>query len=391
MQTKVILDNKIPYGNGILVSAENKKNWLEVAVTPEALNAPESLWFCFRLKFKNRPKTQNKLRLVVKYFYNSLGGLPAEKINPVTREAKGNWQRLRDGKTVPLADGRTDAVWEAEIIADSMDFAFCFPYGVKDVDGLVKKSKGYFKKDIIGVSPEGRDLVRISNNSGDEHTKLPGLFLVARQHSGETSGSWALHGFLERLSASNVKSVTVWCLPLTNIDGIEKGYYGKDNFPIDINRAWGAPPMRYENLVFQRDIERWAGRSRPLLAMDFHSPGGSESDGVYCFLPKNSKGTADKISLEWSEKFEKSLPARFAAGEFGKVANYASRWDEPCLSYYKFMRKFYKIPSLSFEFPYSRSREKILEINDYLAIGAAMADAVLKTLKPGKIKSNQQL
>ncbi|MEI8246194.1 MAG: hypothetical protein WCI51_10210 [Lentisphaerota bacterium] len=35
----------------------------------------------------------------------------------------------------------------------------------------------------------------------------------------------------------------------------------------------------------------------------------------------------------------------------------------------------------SFEFPYSRSRDKILEINDNLAIGAAMADAVVKTLK----------
>ena len=71
MQTKVILDNKIPYGNGILVGVGNKKDWLEVAVTPEALNAPESLWFCFRLKFKNRPKTQNKLRLVVKYWHVS--------------------------------------------------------------------------------------------------------------------------------------------------------------------------------------------------------------------------------------------------------------------------------------------------------------------------------
>jgi hypothetical protein len=381
MQTNVIFDNKIPYGNGILVGVENKKKWLEVAVTPEALNAPESLWFCFRLKFKNRPETQNRLRLVVKYFYNSLGGLPAEKINPVTRIAKGDWQRLSAGKTVPLPDGRADAVWETDIIADSMDFAFCFPYGSQEVDGLVKKSKGYFKKDIIGVSPEGRDIVRLSNNYGDENAKLPGIYLVARQHSGETSGSWALHGFLARLAERKAQAMTVWCLPLTNIDGIEKGYYGKDNFPIDINRAWGAPPMRYENLVFQRDIERWAGRSRPLLALDFHSPCGCEADGVYCFIPKNGKGTADKISSEWSEHFEKSISADFASGEFGKVANYPSRWEEPCLSYYKFMNKFYKIPALSFEFPYSRSMENILEKRNYLEIGGSMADAVLDRLK----------
>ncbi|MFA6102154.1 MAG: M14 family zinc carboxypeptidase [Victivallaceae bacterium] len=381
MQTKVVLDNKIPYGNGILVGIENKKNWLEVAVTPEALNAPESLWFCFRLKFKNRPKTQNRLRLVIKYFYNSLGGLPAEKINPVTRIAKGDWQRLAAGKTVPLPDGRADAVWETNIIADSMDFAFCFPYGVPEMDEVVEKSKGYLKKDIIGISPEGRDIVRISNNYGDESAKKPGLYLVARQHSGETSGSWVLHGFLERLAESNTQNMTVWCLPLTNIDGVEKGYYGKDNFPTDINRAWGVPPMRYENLVFQRDIERWANRSQPLLALDFHSPGGSENEGVYCFLPKNDKETSDKMSSEWSERFKKSIPSEFTSDQFGKVANYASRWESPSFSYYKFMNRFYKIPALSFEFPYSRSRERILEIKNYLEIGAAMADTVLETLK----------
>lgn len=387
MQTKVTLDNKIPYGNGLLVGYENNANCIVVAVTPEALNAPESLWFCFRLKFSNRPKTQNKLKLVLKYFYNSLGGLPAEKINPVFRAVKGGWQRLPDGITVLLPDGRADAVWETNILADSMDFAFCYPYGVKEIDELVKESKEYFTKDITGVSPEGRNLVRISNNYGDENAKLPGLFIVARQHSGETSGSWALHGFLKRLSETNAQNLTVWCLPLTNIDGIEKGYYGKDNFPIDINRAWGVPPMRYENLVFQRDIERWAGRSRPMLALDFHSPGGCEHEGVFCFLPPNSKGTADIISTKWSEKFEKSLPSRFASCKFGKVANYASRWEEPHLSFYKFMRKFYKIPSLSFEFPYSQSKGNILEINDYLDIGAAMADAVLRTLKTEKKKS----
>ena len=86
-----------------------------------------------------------------------------QKINPVTRIAKGDWQRLSAGKTVPMPDGRADAVWETNIIADSMDFAFCFPYGVPEMDEVVEKSKGYFKKDIIGISPEGRDIVRLNH------------------------------------------------------------------------------------------------------------------------------------------------------------------------------------------------------------------------------------
>lgn len=88
METEVIFDNKIPYGNGLLRGVENKNgNCLEVAVTPEAKNGPETLWFCFRQTFKNREGHRNRLKLVLKYFYNSPAGFPSEKINPVTRPA----------------------------------------------------------------------------------------------------------------------------------------------------------------------------------------------------------------------------------------------------------------------------------------------------------------
>lgn len=381
MQAEVFFDNSLPYGNGLLCGVEEKGGVLEVSVTPEAKNAPESLWFCFRLKFRGCGKAR-KLRLIVKYLYNSLGGIPAETVNPVARPSSGGrWRRLPDGKTVALPDGRCDAVWEIGIVSESMDFAFCIPYGVPELDALVEKSKGYFKKDVIGISPEGRSIVRIANNYGDPTLKKPGLYLLARQHSGETSGSWALHGFLARLSELKAQELTVWCLPLSNIDGIEKGYYGKDNFPMDLNRAWGNPPMRYENTVFQRDIALWAQRTAGLLALDFHSPGGCEAEGVYCFIPKNSKGGADRLSAGWAKRFEGAIPSGYASSCLGRVANYASRWDSPNFNYTKFMRKFHNVPALSFEFPYSQIRGKVLEIDDYMAIGGAMAEAVLAFLR----------
>ncbi|MDD5698638.1 MAG: M14 family zinc carboxypeptidase [Victivallaceae bacterium] len=393
MRTEVIFNNMIPYGNGIFLGAESKEKYLEILVSSEARNAPESLWFCFNLQFKHRPPNRNKLRLVIKYFYNSLGVFSAdsaEKINLVARPSQGLWTRLPAGRTVMLTDGRFDAVWETEIVSDRMDFAFCFPYGMPEVDELVKKSRGYLSKDIIGLSPENRNIIRLSNNYGDDNVKLPGLYLVARQHSGETSGSLALHGFLERLAEKNARNLTVWCLPLTNIDGIEKGYYGKDNFPIDLNRAWGSSPMRYENKVFQHDITLWANKAKPFLGLDFHSPGGSDDEGVYCAVLKPKKGKGDKASLEWSERFEKFIPSKYASRQFCVTANCFSRWELPCFSYNRFtsfMNKVYGIPALLFEFPYSQIRGKVLEINDYFAIGRALADAVLDFLDKAPLRN----
>lgn len=381
MQTFVTMNNNIPYANGVLLSYESSEDTIEAAVTAEAKNAPELLWFCFRLEFKNRIPTRKKLRLVIKYFYNSLWGFPVEKVHPVTRTPGNEWTRMSAGKTLPLPDGRFDAVWETEITADTMDFAFCFPYGMPEIEDLVRKSGGYFKSDVIGLTSENRNLVRLSNSYGDIDNKKPGLYLIARQHAAETSGSWVLHGFLERLAEVKADNLTVWCIPLANIDGIEKGYYGKDNFPIDINRAWGSPPMRHENLVFQRDIERWTARSKPVLSLDFHSPAGAEDEGVYCFVPSDENWTPDSSSTVWGDALKKSLSPDFALADFCKVARYGSRWETPCFSYYKFMRKVLGIPSLSFEFPYSAIREKVLQTKDYREIGARMADAVIQKLQ----------
>ena len=383
----VSLDNKIPYGNGILLAADEKQNFLEVTITTEAKNAPESLWFCFRLRINKRPQRQNMLRLVVKYFYNSLCALPAEKINLIKKSANGQWERMNSGKTVILQDGRADAIWETAITADIMDFAFCFPYGVPEVEELLKNANGYFAKDIIGISTENRNIIRLSNNYGhaNDTKREMGLYLIARQHSGETSGSWVLHGLLERLAEKKAKNLTVWSLPLTNIDGIERGDYGKDNFPMDLNRAWGTPPMRYENKVFQNDIALWASRSNPFLALDFHSPGGNENQGCYCFLPKTENMTLDKISLKWAKRFAQALPDDFACKEFGRIATHASRWEAPCFSYHNFMNKFYKIPALSFEIPYSRIGDKILSIANYREIGHTIADVVIETASQNKL------
>lgn len=132
------------------------------------------------------------------------------------------------------------------------------------------------------MSQNGNPLIRISNNYGKINGKKLGFYFIARQHSGETPGSWVLDGLLKYLAKMNCRDILVWEIPLSNIDGVLQGDYGNDNFPYDLNRAWRDPPMRHETLVFQRDINnRWKSRCKPTLILDFHAPGGTETDGAY--------------------------------------------------------------------------------------------------------------
>jgi murein tripeptide amidase MpaA len=262
--------------------------------------------------------------------------------------------------------------------ASWVDVALCYPYGQDDVQALAAESGGCWRSDVIGVSQSGRPLVRLSNSPGEPGGSRPGLFLVARQHSGETPGSWVLDGLLRRL-ARDRSDALVWAVPLANADGVAQGDYGKDNFPYDLNRAWRPPPMRHETVVYERDIRRWSERCRPCLALDFHAPGACETEGVYAYLPKPEVFLRlHDESARWADALAEALAPRYAASPFRRVARYASRWETPSLC--EFVAKVYRIPALALETPYSRCGATVLTREGYREVGASIADAVLRRL-----------
>ncbi|MHC4714568.1 MAG: M14 family zinc carboxypeptidase, partial [Planctomycetota bacterium] len=245
----ITVDTAVPYGNACDISVTREKDITIVSFAPEPHGGPEVMWFCFRVKRKGaRAKRARKLRLVLKNLASILGGNDAASLRPVAAGPDGNWRRLDGGTAEELPDGRVNVVWTIKEPESLLDVALCYPYGAPQVQALVAETKDFYRTDVIGVSQGGRPIVRLSNDYGAKNSKRPALYLVARQHSGETPGSWVLDGFLRRAAALGDKAPLVWAVPLTNIDGVESGDYGKDNFPHDLNRAWGQPPMRHEVL-----------------------------------------------------------------------------------------------------------------------------------------------
>ncbi|MBM4142256.1 MAG: hypothetical protein FJ225_01490 [Lentisphaerae bacterium] len=379
MALRVFTD--IPGGNARGITVETAGEFPEITFVPAPQGGNETLWFCLRIKeLQPGENAPAKVRLTLKHYGNLLGaGSPADCV-PVYRPQGQGWHRAGSGQAVVLPDGQVSASWTIPYPAPATDVALCFPYDLSDVRTLLAKSKGYWKTDEIGLSREGRPLLRLSNDYGAPGGKRHGLYLVARQHAGETPGSWVLDGLLQHLSRQRRDPFLVWAVPLADADGVVRGDCGKDAFPCDLNRAWGTPPMRHETLVYQRDMARWSERCRPALGIDFHAPGAAESDGIYCHLPPPDKfPDAHRAAEKWANLICQELGPDYAAHDFKRAAAHAPDGETP--SFTTFCAERLGLCALAIETPYGRIGGSVLTQKQYREAGERIARAL--TLKAG--------
>ena len=373
-----ICENRdLPHGNVCDVSIAEEDGRTEVAFAADPHGGPECLWFCFRIRSDAR--SARRIRLVLRHAHTMLGGNDPQNMRPVVRPAKGDWERLGVGTVEDLPDGRSRIAWDIDAPEPFVDVAYCYPYGRPEVDALLRETDGYWRADTIGVSQEGRPIIRLSNGYGGEGDDRSGLYLLARQHAGETPGSWVLDGFLRGIASFGDDAPLIWAAPLANVDGVERGDYGKDNFPYDLNRAWGIPPMRHEALVLQGDIQRWKTRCHPLLAIDFHAPGACETDGIYGFVPDPKKHPQHHQALgRWIAAIENALTPKYAAEPFGQVADYPSRWETPSFASYCWAH--HGICGFTIETPYGLIGDLLLTRERYREAGERIATGIVETL-----------
>ena len=374
------VETNIPYGNACDVSVQEEKGITVVSLAADPHGGPETLWFCFRLRQTRQARRGGKVKLVLKHLLNMLGCGNAPNLRPVIRRDGEDWERMGPGKLEEFPDGRAQAVWVMDAPRKQADIAVCYPYGRQELDALAEETDGYWQADVIGISQGGRPLVRVSNGPGLRGSDRPGLYLVARQHSGETPGTWLLDGMLRYFASAGKAAPLVWAVPLTNIDGIEQGDYGKDNFPYDLNRAWGSPAMRHEVLVFQRDMHRWADRCRPALGLDLHAPGGSEGDGIYAHICRGTtEGARIKTAGEWARLLGEAMGREYACENFGRTTEWGERWLTPCFS--TFCWNVLAIPALCVEVPYAVCGKTLMTREHYREAGRRAAAGIIKRLK----------
>ncbi len=99
----------------------------------------------------------------------------------------------------------------------------------------------------IGKTVEGRDIDMIVLGDDSDETKKK-VWMVARQHPGESMAEWFVEGFLEKMLDTSdalvrqlLSQATFYIIPNANPDGSIAGNLRANAAGENLNRAWGNP------------------------------------------------------------------------------------------------------------------------------------------------------
>jgi murein tripeptide amidase MpaA len=133
-----------------------------------------------------------------------------------------------------------DAVW----------YAYFEPYSQERHQALIGKAgdSPLARTERLGASVEGRDMDLITVGSGTGARKT--VWIIARQHPGETMAEWFVEGMLERLidradavSRRVLDRAVFHVVPNMNPDGSVRGNLRTNAAGANLNREWMGPSM----------------------------------------------------------------------------------------------------------------------------------------------------
>jgi murein tripeptide amidase MpaA len=150
-----------------------------------------------------------------------------------------HWRRT----DTAYADGVLEIRHRVE--TDEIRVAFFAPYDLARHHGFLDQAAANpaVSARTIGRSVDGRAIDCLSLGDGPRQ-----VWLIGRQHSGETMASWWMEGALERLldgadpvAARLRATARIHLVPIVNIDGAARGNLRGNAAGIDLNRQWHAP------------------------------------------------------------------------------------------------------------------------------------------------------
>lgn len=216
---------------------------------PKEPGGGEYLWFHFEVTGVKSPDTEFVLE-------NAAGA----------HQTGGRWQITRpvfsaDGKTwvraVETRYSREPGItqifaspvfrFRSPISAETLRVAYCYPYTSEDLGNFLDQLKT--EPDIIssslGQSEEGRSIVQVDieprpNKSGEN---VPEIWVICREHPGETPASFVCEGMMDALlnhpAGQRLRDAFAFTfVPILNVDGVQHGYYYHNARGVNLARDW---------------------------------------------------------------------------------------------------------------------------------------------------------
>ena len=126
-------------------------------------------------------------------------------------------------------------------------YAYFVPYPQARHDALLQQVTTIptAQLEVLGQTPQGRDMMLLRIGSADPKAKK--IWLIARQHPGETMAQWLAEGVIKQLSEhfaapqAEQSAIRFYSVANMNPDGAAIGNHRTNASGINLNRHWATP------------------------------------------------------------------------------------------------------------------------------------------------------
>ncbi|ENN6812828.1 hypothetical protein ACAG41_002625 [Vibrio fluvialis] len=228
-----------------VVSADNKDD-IQLKIPNDNMSEFYQ-WFHFRLETQAEASNTIKLLDLAKSAYPE-GWQGYDVVASYDRE---EWFRIPsefDGDTLTFT-----------VIPErsSIYFAYFAPYSYdRHLDLLhMAQSTHHCQLETLGHTLDGNDMSLLTFGEPDEGKKK--IWVIARQHPGETMAEWFVEGMVQRLLDDNdtvaralLEKAVLYVVPNMNPDGGVRGHLRTNAVGVNLNREWQTPSMEKSPEVY---------------------------------------------------------------------------------------------------------------------------------------------
>ncbi|MEZ9925376.1 M14-type cytosolic carboxypeptidase [Vibrio breoganii] len=232
-------------GNINVVSADSPQ---DIQLTIPADNQTEiSQWFHFRLE----SEAQQAHHFTISELATSAYPEGWSDYDVVASYDREEWFRIPaqfDGNALTF-----DIIPEH----DSMYFTYFAPYSYDRHQDLLHSAQTHTacKLETLGHTLDNNDISLLT--IGEPSPEKKNVWVIGRQHPGETMAEWFIEGFLQRLldetdtvGRSLLDNVVIRVVPNMNPDGSIRGHLRTNGIGVNLNREWQTPSMERSPEVF---------------------------------------------------------------------------------------------------------------------------------------------
>ncbi len=280
-------------GGAISVVDTSNASDLQVELRPDS-HADIRQWFYFRLQ--GAGGLSSRIRIVNAGRATYADGWPG--YSAVASYDRVNWFR------VPTRYDGTELSIEHAPARDSIYYAYFEPYSWDRHLGLLGRADASPRARVsdLGATLDGRDLNLITVGAPGVGKKS--LWVIARQHPGETMAEWYVEGLLDRLLDESdamarvlLDRAVLHIVPNMNPDGSVRGNLRTNAAGANLNREWMTPTLERSPEVF-------------------HVRAAMQAAGVDGFLDIHGDEALPYVFTDGNERLENHSP-RMAALEQG--------------------------------------------------------------------------